>query len=178
MPILLGAWEQVPGCLGPQHGGRYHPPWKKGDGGSFMADGWLRPCSGGRRGLLSPAQDKATATAGQHLFLDALRCPKTPCCPHPGGSCFGELEPRVGAGEGLRSVAGPRGAAGERGYILTCYHGNGSSSVAAGRGGCSSPEMLTKGRGKGAWLRQGWPQGAASTPSPGPVAETPSSAPK
>lgn len=52
---------------------------------------------------------------------------------------------------------GSLGRSGGPGYILTCYHGNGSGSVAVGRGGCSSPKMLTKGRGKGARLRQGWP---------------------
>lgn len=84
----------------------------------------------------------------------------------------------MGGWGGPRSAAGPQGAAGERGYILTCYHGNGSGSVAAGRGGCSSPEMLTKGRGKGAWLQRGGVRGAASTPCLGPMAKTPSAAPE
>lgn len=58
----------------------------------------------------------------------------------------------------LQGVQGALGRSEGPGYIRTCYHGNGSGSVAAGRGGCSSPEMLTKGRGKGARLRQGCSQ--------------------
>lgn len=99
--------------------------------------------------------------------------PPISCGPEEG--ILGSWSPKwKWAGPGVCN--GSLGRSGGPGYILTCYHGNGSGSVAAGRGGCSSPKMLTKGRGKGARLRQGWPWGAAGTPQPGrakTLSETP-----
>lgn len=70
----------------------------------------------------------------------------------------------MGVRGGPGSASGPRGAAGT-GVHPNLLPWERQRLVAAGRGGCSSPEILTKGRGKGARLRQGRPRGAASTPS-------------
>lgn len=132
------------------------PPWHKGSIASLRGD---------RRGLHSQRRMGPPAPQNSTYFLSAPRCPTTLHHPRPRGSHFGEPEPQVGGeGGGSRVCSGSLGRSGGPGYILTCYHGNGSGSVAAGRGGCSSPEMLTKGRGKGARLRQGRPWGAASIP--------------
>lgn len=158
------------------------PPFLEEGGWWQLHGGWAAWAMlvGAEGGLLSPAQDEATATPGQHPFLDAPHCPTTPSPPvnhSPGEASLGSWSPKWDQGSsGVRDRS--PGRSGGPGYILTCYHGNGSGSVAVGRGGCSSPEMLTKGRGKGARLRQGRPWGAASTPSWGLQPQPPPAAPK
>lgn len=184
MPILLGPWERVTGCLRPQHGGCCHPPWKKGDGGSSMEGGWLGARHGGRRGLLSSAQDEATATPGQHPFLDALCCPTTSPSPTARGKPFwgaGAPDGRVGGSEvcsrgtgvhpnllpwkrqrlgggGKRRLQQPRDA--DKG------EGEGSLAAAGGGAGCSQhPLPGAHGRDPLSSSRGG---GRHSLPSPTP----------
>lgn len=123
---------------------------------------------GGQKGAAFPAQDEAPGPPRTAPIFGCPTLPHNPPSPMAQGKPFrGARAPSGrGGGGGSRVCSGSLGRSGGPGYILTCYHGNGSGSVAAGRGGCSSPEMLTKGRGKGARLRQGRPWGAASTPPP------------